>query len=41
MNIQFLNLLKSPLEGDSGRKDKNRGDEPIIVLIHKYKEMPQ
>jgi hypothetical protein len=29
MNVGFLNLLKSPQEGDYGRKEKNRGNEPI------------
>jgi hypothetical protein len=29
MSIEVLNLLKSSLEGDEGRKEKNRGDEPI------------
>jgi hypothetical protein len=28
MNIEYLNLLKSPQEGDSGGKEKTR-DEPI------------
>jgi hypothetical protein len=32
MNIEFLNLLKSPQEEDSGRKAKNKGDEPIWVI---------
>jgi hypothetical protein len=36
MNIEFLNLLKSPWEGDYGRKEKNRRDEPIQVIIHIY-----
>jgi hypothetical protein len=40
MNIEFLNLLKSP-EGNYGRKDKNREDEPILVIIHTYLEMSQ
>jgi hypothetical protein len=39
MNIGFLNLLKPPEEGDIGRKDKNRGDEPTQVIIHIYMEM--
>jgi hypothetical protein len=29
MNIELVNLLKSPYEGDLGRKKKNTGDEPI------------
>jgi hypothetical protein len=41
MNIEFLNLLKSLEEGDWGRKEKNRGDEPIWVIIHLYMEMSQ
>jgi hypothetical protein len=36
MNIEFLNLSKSPLEGDSGRKEKNGGDEPIQDIIYMY-----
>jgi hypothetical protein len=37
MNTEFLNLLKSPQEGDYGRKEKNRGDEPIqIIIIYIY-----
>jgi hypothetical protein len=31
MNIKILNLLKSP---QKDRKEKNRGDEPILVKIH-------
>jgi hypothetical protein len=38
MNIEFLNLLKSPYEG---RKEKNRGEEPIWVIIPVYMEMSQ
>jgi hypothetical protein len=34
MNIEFLNLLKPPQEGYQGRKEKNRGDEPIQVIIY-------
>jgi hypothetical protein len=34
MNIEFLNLLKSPKEGDLGRKEENRGNELIEVIIH-------
>jgi hypothetical protein len=34
MNIEFLNLLKSPEEGDKSRKEKNRGHEPIWAIIH-------
>jgi hypothetical protein len=41
MNIEFLNLLKSPQEGDEGRKEKNKGDEPIRVIIHVYIEISQ
>jgi hypothetical protein len=41
MNIEFLNLLKSPYEGNQGRKEKNRGDEPIGVIIHIHMEMSQ
>jgi hypothetical protein len=33
--------LKSPEEGDYGRKGKNGGDEPIWVIIHSYMEMSQ
>jgi hypothetical protein len=33
MNIECLNLLKSPLEG---RKKENRGDVPIWVIMHTY-----
>jgi hypothetical protein len=32
MNIEFLSLLKS--QRDKGRKEKNRGDEPIWVIIY-------
>jgi hypothetical protein len=39
MNIEFLNLLKPPQEGYQGRKEKNRGDEPIQVIIYIYMEM--
>jgi hypothetical protein len=31
--------LKS--EEDKGRKEKNRGDEPILVIIHVYMEISQ
>jgi hypothetical protein len=41
MNIEILNLLKPSEEGDGGRKKKNRGDEPIQVIIHIYMEMSQ
>jgi hypothetical protein len=41
MNIEVLNLLKSPEEGDYGRKQKNRQNEPIWVIIHIYMEMSQ
>jgi hypothetical protein len=42
MNIEFLNLLKSPQEeGDSVLQNKNRGDELIWVIIHIYMEMSQ
>jgi hypothetical protein len=41
MDIEFSNLLKSPQEGDYGRKEKNRGDEPIWVIILIYMEMSQ
>jgi hypothetical protein len=34
ISVEFLNLLKSPQEGDYGRKEKNRGDKPIWVIIH-------
>jgi hypothetical protein len=34
MNIEFLNLLKPPLEGDHGKYRKNRGNETIWVIIH-------
>jgi hypothetical protein len=40
MNIEFLNLMKSPKE-DYGRMEKNRGDEPICVTIHTYMETSQ
>jgi hypothetical protein len=39
MNLEVLNLLKSPEGGDKGKKEKNRGDEPIQVTIHTYMEM--
>jgi hypothetical protein len=38
MNIEFLSLLKSPQEGDCSRKEKNRENEPIGVIIHIYME---
>jgi hypothetical protein len=41
MNMKFLNLLKSPEEGDYNRKEKNKGDEQIRVIIHVYMEMLQ
>jgi hypothetical protein len=41
MNIELLSLLKSPQEGDQGRKEKNRGDELFWVIIHIYMEMSQ
>jgi hypothetical protein len=40
MNIEISNLLKSQ-EGDYGKKNKNRGDEPIRVIIHIHMEMSQ
>jgi hypothetical protein len=39
MNTEFLNLLKPPEEGDQGRKKKNRGDEPILIIIHIYMDI--
>jgi hypothetical protein len=30
-----------PVEFTIGRKEKNRGDEPIQVVIHLYMEMSQ
>jgi hypothetical protein len=41
MNIEFLNLLKSTLKRDKGRKETNRGDEPIWVIIHINMKMSQ
>jgi hypothetical protein len=41
VNVEFLNLLKSPQEGDESREEKNRGDEPIQIIIHTYMEMSQ
>jgi hypothetical protein len=41
MNVEFLNLLKSSEEGDYDRKEKNRRDEPIQVIIHRDMEMSQ
>jgi hypothetical protein len=37
MNIEFLNLLNL----QEGRKEKNRKDEPIHVIIHIYMEVSQ
>jgi hypothetical protein len=37
-NVEFLNLLKSP-KGTNVERRKNRGDEPIRVLINIYMEM--
>jgi hypothetical protein len=39
MNIEYLNLLKSPQEEDKGSKEKNEGDEPIWNIIHIYMEV--
>jgi hypothetical protein len=39
--LELLKLLKPPLEEDSGRKKKNRRDEPMWVIIHIYIEMSQ
>jgi hypothetical protein len=36
MKIEFLNLLKPPLEGDQGRKKKNRGHKPHQATIYIY-----
>jgi hypothetical protein len=33
--------MKSPQEGDCGRKEKNTGDEPIPVIKHIYMEVSQ
>jgi hypothetical protein len=41
MNIEFLNLLKHHKKGIKVKKKKNRGDEPICVIIHIYMEMSQ
>jgi hypothetical protein len=41
MNTVYLNLLKSPSEGDEGRKEKNRGDELIWVIMHIHMEVSQ
>jgi hypothetical protein len=40
-NTEFLNLLKPSQEGDKGRKKKNRGDEPIGMIIHILMEISQ
>jgi hypothetical protein len=39
MNIEFLKVLKSPKEGVYGRKEKNRGDQSIQVMVHIYMEV--
>jgi hypothetical protein len=41
MNIEFFNLVKPLEESDKGRKEKNRGNELIWVIIHIYMEMSQ
>jgi hypothetical protein len=38
VNTEFLKLLKS---SEEGRKEKNRGDELIQVIIQIYMEMSQ
>jgi hypothetical protein len=40
MNTEILNLLKSP-KGGKGRKEKNRGKEPIHVIMHIYMGVSQ
>jgi hypothetical protein len=34
-------MFKASLEWDYGKKGKNRGDEPIQVIIHIYMEISQ
>jgi hypothetical protein len=33
MNIEYLNLLKSLKEWDYSRKEKNGGNEPVLVTV--------
>jgi hypothetical protein len=40
MNIKFLNLLNHHKNRTKGER-RNRGDEPIQVIIHIYMEMSQ
>jgi hypothetical protein len=40
VNTEFLNQLKPPYERDSGRKNKDRGDETNWAILHIYMEMP-
>jgi hypothetical protein len=39
MDIEYLNLSKSPYEGDKGSKEKVGGNEPIQHIIHISLEM--
>jgi hypothetical protein len=41
MNIEILNWLGPPGEGNKGGLKKTRGDEPIGVIIHILMEVTQ
>jgi hypothetical protein len=34
-------IVFKPVEGDEGKKEKNRRDKPIWVIMHTYMEMSQ
>jgi hypothetical protein len=38
---RILNPVEITVRREEGRKKKNRGDEPIRVIIHTYMEMSQ
>jgi hypothetical protein len=39
INMEHWNLLKSPQEGEWGKRENNGGDKPIWDVIHVYMEM--
>jgi hypothetical protein len=41
MNIEFLNLLESPQEGDQSGKEKKKGHELIRLIMHIHMELSQ
>jgi hypothetical protein len=40
-DCRSLNLVEVTQQMDKGRKEKNREDEPIQIIIHTYMKMSQ